>query len=202
MAANYSLSIVNPSFELQKNLSRLLHFMAAAFIAVNAVHQLSSHEGNQLTCYTQLIIALDIFILVFFGGAMLDGMPKIGVIFRLIETLTFLGIAITLNDEYHPYLAGFHGFIAAIYLLVCYREWRVSISEAIEIKSTGITVPNFITNAEISWMNIKKVVANYNSIIIETAKNKKIKFQFRNNLKIEELEQINDFCIQHAQFSS
>ena len=202
MAANYSLSIVHPSFESLKNASRLLHFMAAAFIALNAVHQLSAHEGNKIICYTQLVIAADILILVFFGADLLAALPKVGVLFRLIEALTFMGVWLTLSNESHPYSGALHAAFSGVYFFICYREWRISISEAIEIKPTGITIPNFIANGEISWLHIKKVVANYNSIIIETARNKKVQFQLRKNLKIEELEQINDFCTLHSQLSS
>lgn len=198
----YSLSIIHPSFESLKNASRLLHFMAAAFIAINAAHQLAIHEGGKLICYTQLIIAADILILVFMGAGLLAELPKVGVFFRLIESLTFMGIWLTLISEHHPYSGAFHAVLSGVYFFICYREWRVSVSEAIEIKSTGITIPNFIASAEISWLYIKKVVADYNSIIIETARNKKVKFRLRRNLKIEELEQINDFCNLHSQLSS
>lgn len=194
MAANYSLSIVHPSFELLKNAGRLLHFVAAAFIALNAVHQLSAHEGSSLICYTQLIIAIDILILVFFGAGTLSAAPKVGVLFRLIEAFTFSGVWLTLTSEGHPWLGIVHALLAAVYFFICYREWRISISEAIEIKSNGITVPHFIANAEIRWLHIKKVVAGFNSIIIETVRDEKVQFTLRNNLKIEELEQINDFC--------
>lgn len=199
MAARYSISIVHPSFELLKNASRLLHFLAAAFIALNALHQLSAHEGSKLICYTQLIIALDILLLVLLGAGTLVERPKVGVLFRLIEALTFLGVWLTLTSEAHPWLGLIHAVLAAVYLFICYREWRISISEAIEIKSTGITVPNFIANAEISWLHIKKVVVTgFNSIIIETVRDEKVQFELRNNLKIEELEQINDFCRERA----
>lgn len=62
MAAKFSLNIINPSYESQKNAARLLHFMAAAFISINAVHQLKSHDGDMLICYTELVIAADVFI--------------------------------------------------------------------------------------------------------------------------------------------
>jgi hypothetical protein len=198
MAANYSLSIIHPSFELLKNASRFMHFMAAAFIALNAVHQLSAHEGSKIICYTQLIIAIDILILVFFGAGILPAQPKVNALFRLIEGLTFFGICLTLTSEDHPWLGFFHAILAGIYLFTCYREWRISISEAIEIKPGGITVPNFIANANISWLHIKKVVAGFNSIVIETVRDEKVQFELRNNLKIEELEQINDFCRERA----
>jgi hypothetical protein len=200
--SKYSLSIIHPSFESLKNACRLLHFMAAAFIAINAAHQLAAHEGSKLICYTQFVIAADILILVFMGTGLLAALPKVGVLFRLIESLTFLGISLTLFNEAHPYSGAFHALLSGIYFFICYREWRVSVSEAIEIKSTGITIPDFMISAEISWLHIKKVVADYNSIIIETARNKKVRFQLRRNLKIEELEQINDFCSLHSQLSS
>jgi len=133
MAAKYSLSIVHPSFESLKNVSRLLHFMAAAFIVLNAVHQLAAHEGNKITCYTQIVIAADIFILVFFGAGLLATLPKVGVLFRLIEALTFLGVWITLTNESHPYPGMLHAVFSAIYFFICYREWRMSVSEAVEI---------------------------------------------------------------------
>ena len=202
MAAKYSLSIVHPSFESLKNACRLLHFMAAAFITLNALHQLAAHEGNKIICYTQLVIAADIFILVFLGADLLATLPKIGVLFRLIEALTFMGLWLTLSNESHPYSGALHAVFSVVYFFIGYREWRMAASEAIEIKPTGITIPNFVTNGEISWLYIKKVVANYNSIIIETVRNKKIQFQLRKNLKIEELEQINDFCSLHSQLSS
>ncbi|MBL0358011.1 MAG: hypothetical protein IPP72_14525 [Chitinophagaceae bacterium] len=198
MASKYSISIVHPSFELLKNASRLLHFMAAAFFAINAVHQLSAHEGSKLVCYTQLIIAVDILVLVFFGAGILTEKPKAAVLFRLIESLTFIGIWLTLTNENHPWLGAVHAILGAVYFFICYREWRISVSEAIEIKPSGVTVPNFIANADIRWLHIKKVVADYNSIIIETVRDKKVEFRLRNNLKIEELEQINDFCRERA----
>ncbi len=50
---------------------------------------------------------------------------------------------------------------------------------------------------EIGWPEIKSIAAQYQSIIIETIENKKIQFQLRRNLKIEELQQIDEFCRQH-----
>jgi hypothetical protein len=202
MPTNYSLSIIHPTLELLRHAARFLHFMAAAFICLNAVHQFAAHEGNAVLFYTQLIIALDIFILVFFGSGMLSGAAKIGVIFRLIETLTFLGIALTLKGDGHPWLALLHAIAAVVYGFVCYREWQIAGTTAIQLKPTGIVVPHFLAHAEIKWLHIKNVVAGYNSIMIETVMDNKVKFELRDNLKIEELEQINDFCVFHARLSS
>ena len=70
-------------------------------------------------------------------------------------------------------------------------------SEAVDISSTGITVPNFVKDAEIGWHEIKAIIPKYHSIIIETFRNKKIEFNLRENLKIDELGQIDEFCRKH-----
>ena len=176
--------------------------MAAFFIAINAFHQLAAHEGNKIICYTQFIIAADILILVFFGGGVFIATPKMGVLFRVIEAFTFMGIFLTLITEGHPWLGAVNCMLSIIYAFIAYREWRIAIAEAVELKSTGITVPNFFMDDRIKWLHVKKVVANYNSISIETVQDEKLEFELRRNLKIEELQQINDFCNVHSQLSN
>jgi hypothetical protein len=197
MPTKYSISVIHPSFELLKNASRLLHFMAGTFITLNAVHQLIVHTDDSIICYTQLIIAVDIFILTIFGGSVLSSLPRVGLLFRLIEALTLFGIGATLATETHFILGCLHIGMSIGYFFLLYREWRISISESIEIQQTGIKVPNFFADTEISWLDIKAVVPKYHSIIIETIKNKKVYFKLRHNLKIEELQQIDDFCNRH-----
>ena len=92
-----------------------------------------------------------------------------------------------------------HFLLSAGYGLILYREYRIIHSEAVDIKSTGITIPDFLSDAEISWYDIKSVIPRYHSIFIETLRNRKIYFQLRTNLKIEELQQIDEFCRQHQQ---
>lgn len=81
--------------------------------------------------------------------------------------------------------------------MLFYRERRVLQSEAVNISHTGITLPNFIRDAEISWKDIQQIMPYYQSIVIETFRRRKIQFDLRKNLKIEELEQINEFCQKH-----
>lgn len=201
MPGKYSLPIVHPAFEILKNVCRLLHLVAALFIIINALHQLSAHECNNVICYTQLVIAADILILIFFGGSVFIASPKTGVLFRIIEAFTFTGITITLVTENHPWLGALHLFLSIIYFFIAYREWRIALSEAVELKANGIMIPDFWKHAEIKWLHIKKVVMNYNSIVIETVRDEKIRYELRHNLKIEELQQINDFCSVHSQLS-
>ena len=197
MPNQYSLQIIHPAFELLKRSARILHFIAASVILIAALHLLEVHHGNKIICYMQMVIAADIFMLVFFGGVLLVELPRLNFLFRLIETLTLVGISITLFDDNHMWFGIMNLLTAAGYLFLFYREWRVLRSEAVDIKQTGISVPNFIKDVEISWNEVKAIIPKYHSIIIETVVNKKIAFDLRKNLNIDELEQIDDFCRKH-----
>ena len=48
MPTQYSLQIVHPAFELLKRSARVLHFIAAAVIFINALHELIAHDGNKI----------------------------------------------------------------------------------------------------------------------------------------------------------
>jgi hypothetical protein len=197
MQSQFTLPVVHPAFELLKRSARILHFIAASVILINAVHILQVHNGNKVLFYTQAIIAADIYLLVFLGGVVLVEAPRLNLIFRLMEALTIIGITVTLSADGHHWFALLHGLAAAGYLFLFYREWRVIRSEAVDIKSTGISVPNFARDIEISWNEIKTIIPRYHSIIIETLRNQKIEFNLRQNLKIDELEQIDEFCKKH-----
>ena len=95
-----------------------------------------------------------------------------------------------------------HLIIAIIYSFIAYREWRIAVSEAVELKPNGITIPDFFGQWQYQMAAYKKSGEDYNSIIIETVRDKKVQFQLRHNLKIEELQQINDFCSVHSQLSN
>ena len=197
MPNQYSLPVVHPAFELLKRSARILHFIAASIILVNAVFELQAGHGNKIIYYMQLVIAADIYLLIFLGGPLLIVAPRLNLIFRFIEFLTLLGIGANLASNGYGWLGFVHLIVAGGYGFLFYREWRVIHSEAVDIKPTGITLPNFLKDGEISWNEIKAIIPKYHSIIIETFRHKKISFQLRNNLKIEELEQIDDFCRKH-----
>lgn len=197
MQTQYTLPVVHPAFELLKRSARILHFIAASVILINAIHILQAHNGSKVLCYTQMVIAADIFMLVFFGGVVLIEAPRLNLVFRLIEALTLFGISVTLMEDGHAWFGLLHLTASVGYLFLFYREWRVIRSEAVDIKATGISFPNFVKDAEIGWNEIKSIMPKYHSIIIETFRNQKIEFNLRQNLKIDELEQIDDFCKKH-----
>jgi len=197
MPNQYSLPVVHPAFELLKRSARILHFIAASIILVNAVFDLQAGHGGKILCYMQLIIAADIYLLILLGGSLFSAAPRLNLVFRFIESLTLFGVGATLMTEGHGWLGFIHIVVSGGYWFLFYREWRVIHSEAVDIKPTGITLPNFLKDGEIGWNEIRSIMPKYHSIIIETFRNKKISFQLRSNLKIEELEQIDDFCQKH-----
>lgn len=197
MYTQYSLPVVHPSFELLKRSARILHFIAASVILVTALHQWRVHHASLLICITQLVIALDIFLLVFFTGQVLTEAPKLNLIFRFIESLTLLGITIMLLSDHHTGLGLLTMLAATGYFFLLHREARVIRSETVNIKPTGITMPDLLKDVELGWNEIKMIVPRYHSIIIETFRNKKIELNFRKNLKIDELERLDDFCKLH-----
>jgi hypothetical protein len=67
----------------------------------------------------------------------------------------------------------------------------------VDIKPTGITMPDLVKDVELGWNEVKAIVPKYHSIIIETFRNKKIELNFRNNLKIDELQELDDYCKQY-----
>lgn len=194
MNSQYSLPVVHPSFELLKRSGRFLHFVAASLIMVNAIQDLQSAGASQVGAYLQLIIAADIFLLIFFGASLLTEAPRFNLLFRLIEVLTLGGIGIMLIGDGHSGYGAMHLLMSFGFFLLFYRERRVMRSEVINIKATGISMPNFIKDAEMGWYEIKEIKPGYHSILIETFRNTRISFHLRRNLKIEELQQIDEFC--------
>lgn len=197
MFTQFSIPVVHPAFELLKRSARLLHLVAATVILVNALYQWQQYNASHLLCITQLIIAADIFVLSFAGGSLLSESPRLNLIFRLIEAAVLLGIGLNLVQNDHTLMGYVHLLLSASFFLLFYRERRMARAEAVNISHTGITLPNFIRDAEISWGDIQQIVPYYQTIVIETFRRRKIQFTLRKNLKIEELEQINEFCQKH-----
>jgi len=128
------------------------------------------------------------------GKGILSEMPRLNVFFRLLEMLVLIGIGFTMiSDE--NYLDGASIFLLGIgYVFLWYRERKLILSDEIVISHTGIALQNA---EDISWDKIKRILPAYHQITIETLPGRKIELNFRKNLNIDELEQINDFCSQH-----
>jgi len=199
MHRQYLLPVVHPAFELLKRSARVLHFIAASAILMNAVRSWQLPGSSALLCICQAIIAADIYIFVFFSKSILTESPRMNILFRLVESLTLLGIGITLAFSGETGFAFLYLVASIAYFFLMHREVRVIRAESVNIKHTGITVPDLLIDTELGWNEIRRIVPRYHGIMIETLRNRKIDLPFRHNLKIDELEQINDFCRQHLQ---
>lgn len=197
MTAQYLLPVIHPSFEMLKKSAGIFHFIAASVILINGLHSLQQYDADKLSCYLQVIIAAEIYLVLVTGKSLLVNSPGMNVFFRIIEFLTLMGIGFALISGRHLVSGCLHLVLSIGYVLLLYREWRMMHSESIDIRHTGISIPNFIKHEEITWPEIKRIVPGCHSIFIETFGNKKIQFQWRKNLKIEELQQIDEFCRQH-----
>ena len=197
MQTQYLLPVILPAFELLKRSARILHFIAASIILVNGLSLLQAPEPEKLRCYLQLIIAGEIYLVLILGKTLLLDTPGLNVFFRIIESLTLMGVGASLLANAHTMAGTIHLLISGGYFFLFYREWRIMRSESINITQTGIIIPNFVKDEEICWPEIKSIIPAYHTIIIETFRNKRIQFHLRKNLKIEELQQIDEFCRQH-----
>ena len=197
MNTQYSLPVIHPAFELLKRHSKILHLIAALAILVNALHELQMDDTSRIYSITQLVISADIIILVFFTGNMLEEAPLLNLVFRMIESLVLLGIGLMLLTDGFKWFGLLHFAGAAAYFILLYKESRVINAETLRIRHTGITLPNLVKNMEIRWHEIKTIMPKYHCIIIETLRNKRMEYKLRINLKIDELEQIDDFCQKH-----
>jgi hypothetical protein len=195
MTNHYSLPVVHPAFELLRRSAKVLHFTAATLIFINAWVELRAGDMDNFVCYMEMFIAIDIFILVFFGGS--DLPPRVNLLFRLIEALALFGITVTLFNDHFTAAAFMHLAASLFYAFLFYREWKVMYTVNVNIKHTGVTLPAFLKDAEISWDNIKTVVPKYHSILIETINNRKINFELMKGLEIQEMAEIDEFCNQH-----
>jgi hypothetical protein len=198
MATQFSIPIVNPAFELLKRSGRFLHFIAAVFITVNALHGLNSNEGYKLFCYSQLVIAIELFIMVLLPG-FIYSLPMVSLIFRFAEVIILAGTGFLLISNNHIILGAGHLATSIGYGFLFYREWRIYRSENMDIKHTGITIPNFAKDSELSWPEIRTIIFHYHRIIIETLRHKKIEIHLRKGLAMDELQEVDDFCREHMQ---
>ena len=187
-----SFPVIHPAFEKLKNSGRLLHLIAALLLIGHAFGHLGD-SFNPVYFWCQLIFAIDILLLVFIGRNLAVTMPGINSIFRLAEFFFFLGIATLLFIEAKWIQASFHILLSFAYAYLFHCERRINKTEAISFHHTGVVIPGLMENRFLLWAQINKLQATYHSVEIETAQ-QHVKFNFRENLSFDELDQIHDFC--------
>jgi hypothetical protein len=189
-----SLPVVHPSFQKLKHAGRLLHLTAGGLILVHAISHFNQPQSSPVYLGCLLLMALDIFILVFAGKNILLDMPKVNLFFRLTEILFFLGIGIMLLVESKWFMGTVHLVLSVVYSYLFYCEKNVNSEEYVAIHHTGISIPALPDSKFFLWSNINQVDAQYDCITINTSFDKSYQFDLRKNLAFEELDQIHEFC--------
>ena len=172
----------------------MLHLTAGVLILAHAISHFNQPDSSPVYFWCQLIIAIDIFILVFAGRRILVELPKVNLFFRFVEFLFFLGIAILLFFEYKWIFGGIHLAISGLYIYLFYCEKKLNTGEYVAIHHTGITIPSLPESKFFLWSHISKIDARYDSITINTSLDKSYQFHLQKNLDFEELDQIHEFC--------
>ncbi|MFT3823617.1 MAG: hypothetical protein QM731_06830 [Chitinophagaceae bacterium] len=188
-----ALPIVHPGFENLKRSGRVLHFAAAGLILAHAISHFSQPHSSPLYLGCLLLIAVDIFILVFAGGNILTELPRVNLFFRLVEFLFFLGIGITMFFEKKWLLGSVHVVLSSAYCYLLYCEKKANTEEFVAIHHTGVSIPALPENKFLIWSQVDHIDAYYDSITINTTE-KTYQFDLRKNLAFEEMDQIHEFC--------
>jgi predicted membrane protein len=188
-----ALPIVQPVFRIVRNTGRLMHLTAAGLILAYAFNHFIRPFPSEIFFWSQLILALDILFLVFAGRHILTDYPWVNQLFRLIEALFFLGIALLMFMTGKYVFMIIYILLGALYLYLLYCERKVTKTERIALHHTGITISSLPEDKFFYWSQIVDLKATYDSIMVITGW-KTYHFNLQKNLAFEELEQIHEFC--------
>jgi hypothetical protein len=189
-----TLPVVHPAFQKLKYSGRMLHLAAGSLILVHAISHVSQPHSSFLYLGCLLLMAVDIFILVFASNNLLLDYPRVNLFFRGVEVLFFVGIGITMLADKHWILGSGHLVMSMAYIFLFYCEKNVNTEERVAIFHTGVSIPALPESKFFIWTNINHIEAQYDSIVINTSFNKSYHFQLQSNLAFEELDQIHEFC--------
>jgi hypothetical protein len=189
-----SFPVIAPRLDRLKRTGTRLHLLAGALILAHAISHFRGETTHTLYFWCLLIISLDIFLLVLVGRDLLLQMPRVSLLFRIIEIIFFTGIGVLMLLQGSPITGLFHLLLAIAYSYLCYCERLFRHDETLSIHHTGITIPDIPESRFLYWTHINKIDAHYDSIDITTAGDAPLRFQFRNNLNFEELERVQAFC--------
>lgn len=189
-----AIAIVHPAYEQLKRLGRFLHFIAGLLIVLNAIHLWQQPHPNQLYVWCQVIIGADILVMVFTSRNLSQELPKINMVFRLIECMIFLGAAAILLVEQNWIMSLTLLGVSGAYGYLLYCERKATTVEMVAFHHIGITISGIPSSRFFLWSHINQVEARYDSIVIETAAGKTFHFDLRRNLQFDELDQIHEFC--------
>jgi hypothetical protein len=189
-----AIAIVHPAYEHLKRLGRMLHLVAGLLIVLNAIHGWQQPHPNQLYNWCQLIIGADILIMVFTSRNLTQELPKINLVFRLIECVIFLGASAILALEGNWIMGIVLLVVSVAYAYLLYCERQAARVEMVAFHHTGVGISGIPRSRFFLWSHINQVDARYDSIVITTSTGKVFHFDLRRNLQFDELDQIHEFC--------
>ena len=188
-----SLPVIHPQFENLRKKGRLLHLVAATLIVVHAVSHFNQPGVPIVYFACLLLIALDIFILVFATRSSLSSMPKVNLFFRAIECVFFLGIGVEMLVKEYWLSGASHLVLGIAYSYLFYCERKLHTGEVLGIYHTGLSIPSLPDSKFLLWSSVSNLEASYSSIRVDIGE-KTIEFDLQQNLQFGELDQIHEFC--------
>ena len=189
-----SISIVHPAFEQFKRLAWFMHIVAAAMILAQAFHGYHLASSSPIFSWCLAIVAIDIFILVLSNRNLLQELPRVNLIFRSIECLVFISVAVVLILRQDWVMGGTVALVSIGYAFLFYCEKQAASTASVRFNHTGITISGIPESRFLIWTKIQKVLVRYDSICIDTSDQKILYYPLHKKLDYEELEQIHEFC--------
>lgn len=188
-----SLPVIHPAFQNLKRNGRWLHLIAGGLIVIHAFSHYRQPNPSPIYLSCLLLIALDIFILVFAVRNLLTDLPRVNLFFRIVEGLFFLIISseMFLHGQWLIGTTHLLLFLACFYLFYC--EKKLSKEEYVGIYHTGINIPSLPESKFLLWSQIDSINATYDTIFIHTSNHGSYEFQLSQNLQFEELDCIQEF---------
>ena len=189
-----TIPIHDPAFENLKRSGRLLHFVAATIILFNAITHLREPGGSMIFFWTQLIVAVDIFILLLAGRQVLSEAPRFNLFFRLVEAIFFLGVGIHMLVNGYWIISLIQFIMAIGYFYILYCEDKSRLHEAVGFHHLGITVPAFPGTKMLYWVHVSAVQNKDTEIEITTSLGRTYHLTLRRSLTWEEQVKLEGYC--------
>ncbi len=189
-----SLPVIAPRLDQLKRSGSWLHLLAGTLILAHAVSHFRGKTTHTLYFWCLLLISLDIILLVLFGHGALQELPRLNLLFRVIEIVFFTGIGTLTLLEGHPFTGVFHLLLGIAYGFLLYCERTVRSEVILSIHHTGITIPDLPESRFVYWTHVNQVDATYDSIAITTTDPEPLRFRLRKNLNFDQMEHIQTFC--------
>lgn len=188
-----TLPVIHPAFQNLKRNGRWLHLIAGGLIVIHAFSHYRQPNPSPVYLSCLLLIALDIFILVFAVRNLLTDLPRVNLFFRIVEALFFLIISAEMFLHNQWLIGSTHLllFLACSYLFYC--EKKLTKEEYVGIYHTGVNIPSLPESRFLLWSQINAIEATYDTIVIHTSNHGSYEFQLTQNLQFEELDRIQEF---------